>query len=148
MDLSSPVISKTGEQCITASYWQCDITLDYSTPYYWRVRATAASGCGAWSEKGVFVTLAEPAAVPVNTAPLPPTPPTLPSPCVTEPLPQTSQTVKTTTPAPVTDSPPPAAQTAGNTPAWMGYAAAGAGAAAVLLTAVLLLANRQKGRLL
>jgi hypothetical protein len=148
MDLSVPVISKTGAQRITASYWQCDITLDYGTPYYWRVRATAESGCGAWSEKGLFVTLAEPAFVPASTAPLPPTLPPMPPTGVTEPLPQTSLPATTVTLPAVTYSSPVSTATGSDTPSWMGYAVAGAGAAAVLLTAVLLRANRRKGRLL
>jgi hypothetical protein len=79
MDLSSPVISKTGAQCIADAFWQCDITLDYGTPYYWSVRATGEPGCGAWSEKGVFVTVSESVMVTTYTALSPPEPPTMPA---------------------------------------------------------------------
>lgn len=84
---SAPLIVKVGDYALPATAWQSDISLDYSTTYYWRVRASGSSTYSAWSAVGAFTT--EPAAIseppqPISTSsPLPPPPP------VTEPsLPQ------------------------------------------------------------
>ncbi len=148
MDLSSPVISKTGAQAEADNFWQCGITLDYGTPYYWRVRAVGESGCGEWSEKGVFVTLAEPVAVPSATAPLPPAPPLMPSQGVTQQPPQTSQTVLTAAVPSAVIPPPVASRSKGYANDWVWHALAGGVSGAGLIMAAMLLANRRKNRLL
>jgi len=65
-DFTSPIISTTVTTTVTAS----DVELDYSTTYYWRVRAVSASSQSAWGV-GTFTTLAEPAA-PVEPGPVEP----------------------------------------------------------------------------
>jgi hypothetical protein len=56
VNMDNPVISRTGEDAITGNAWQCDISLDYATTYYWKVRAINASTSSAWSTTGVFTT--------------------------------------------------------------------------------------------
>jgi photosystem II stability/assembly factor-like uncharacterized protein len=59
-ELTETVIAMTGENAIPGNVWQCDISLDYATTYYWRVRAVNASTYSAWSTTGVFTTAAAP----------------------------------------------------------------------------------------
>jgi hypothetical protein len=56
IDMDNPVISKMGEDAIAGNVWYCDISLDYATTYYWKVRAINASTSSAWSTTGVFTT--------------------------------------------------------------------------------------------
>ncbi len=55
-EMHEPVITRTDENALAANVWQCDMSLDYATTYYWRVRATNASTSSAWSTTGVFTT--------------------------------------------------------------------------------------------
>ncbi len=54
--MNEPVIARTGEYAVAGNVWHCDMSLDYATTYYWRVRATNASTSSAWSTTGVFTT--------------------------------------------------------------------------------------------
>jgi hypothetical protein len=148
MDLSSPVIRRTDTQSIADNFWQCDITLDYGTPYYWRVRATGEPGCGAWSEKGVFVTVSETVTTATYTALSPPEPPSMPS-LVNTLLPSD------TSPPVIADVPPesvsapqvvPAAAEKGL--AWGWYVLGGVALGGCPAAIGLLLARRRKSRLL
>jgi photosystem II stability/assembly factor-like uncharacterized protein len=60
-DANNPVIAKTDEYALAGNVWQCDVSLDYATTYYWKVRATNASTRSAWSTTGVFTTESAPA---------------------------------------------------------------------------------------
>lgn len=64
-DYANPVISRTGVRRLATNFWQSDVVLDYSTLYFWRVRAVGSSGTGSWTDTGIFTTLA--AAVPAST---------------------------------------------------------------------------------
>ncbi len=56
VNMDDPVISRTGEYAIAGNAWQSDISLDYATTYYWKVRAINASTSSAWSTTGIFTT--------------------------------------------------------------------------------------------
>jgi len=67
--LNDPVIAMTDEYAITGNVWQCDVSLDHATTYYWKVRAVNASTYSAWSTTGVFTTEAAPAETEVPEPP-------------------------------------------------------------------------------
>jgi len=95
-DFSNPVVSKTGTHSLTNSYWQSDVTLEYATVYYWRVRALASGVAGEWSAAGAFLTQA--AVVPTTTVAPSSTRP-ITSPATTTALPSsTPPTSASTTP--------------------------------------------------
>jgi hypothetical protein len=56
LEMDEPVIARTGEYAIAGNVWHCDVSLDYATTYYWKVRATNASTSSAWSTTGFFTT--------------------------------------------------------------------------------------------
>lgn len=78
-DFTSPPIIKEDDYALQATAWQCDLSLDNDTTYYWKVRAISASTRSAWSAVGAFVTEPPPPEVttlpPPRTAPPPLTPP-------------------------------------------------------------------------
>ncbi|MBN1160676.1 MAG: hypothetical protein JXA17_01845 [Dehalococcoidales bacterium] len=59
-DFTHPIIVKMNEYALTSNVWQCDVSLDYATHYYWKIRATTASTSSAWSSVSVFMTEPEP----------------------------------------------------------------------------------------
>jgi len=75
---SNPIIAKTGADSLPATAWQSNISLDYDTTYYWKIRA---GGADSWSAIGAFTTVSPPP-LPLPPSPLPlplPPSPTLPS---------------------------------------------------------------------
>lgn len=56
-EFTHAVIIKIGEYALKTNAWNCDINLDYSTVYYWKIRATTASTSSAWSSVGIFTTV-------------------------------------------------------------------------------------------
>ncbi|OGN94537.1 MAG: hypothetical protein A2Y89_07645 [Chloroflexi bacterium RBG_13_51_18] len=75
-DFTHPVILKINEYALTANAWQCDVSLDYATTYYWKIRATTASTSSAWSSASVFITESEPIIAETPPAEEPETTPT------------------------------------------------------------------------
>ena len=63
------VTSATGDNALGSTVWMCDRDLDYSTTYYWHVKAVSATSKSEWGT-GVFTTEAAP------VVPEPPPPPT------------------------------------------------------------------------
>jgi len=63
------VTSATGDNVLVNTVWLCDRDLDYSTTYYWHVKAVSATSKSVWGT-GVFTTEAAP------VVPEPPPPPT------------------------------------------------------------------------
>ncbi len=61
-DFNHTVIIKINEYALKTNAWNCDVSLDYDTIYYWKIRATTASTCSAWSSASVFTTETAPAA--------------------------------------------------------------------------------------
>jgi len=72
VDFSRPAIVKINDYSLPANAWQCDVSLDYGTTYYWKVRATASGTHSAWSSVGVFTTRTPPVTdiVPTATTPV------------------------------------------------------------------------------
>ena len=66
------VVQKTGSNALPATAWQCDITLQPDTAYYWKVRAVSSQSFSAWSRVNVFITRSAPVittSVEVSTVP-------------------------------------------------------------------------------
>jgi len=75
---AEPVVVKVGDYALPATAWQCDLTLDGETTYYWKVRAIGSATASAWSAVGAFNTdppLAEPTPPPESLLPTPEPPP-------------------------------------------------------------------------
>jgi len=53
---SNPVVVRIDDYALPATAWQCDITLNYNTTYYWKVRACGSNSYSAWSNVGAFTT--------------------------------------------------------------------------------------------
>jgi hypothetical protein len=66
----NPTILKTDSYALTSTAWQCNISLDYSTTYYWKVRAVNGDTHSAWSAVGAFAT--GPAPLEAEAPPEPP----------------------------------------------------------------------------
>jgi hypothetical protein len=52
----NPTILKTNDYALPSTAWQCNISLNYDTTYYWKVRAVSANSCSAWSAVSAFST--------------------------------------------------------------------------------------------
>ncbi|MBA7666915.1 hypothetical protein ES703_74998 [subsurface metagenome] len=52
----NPAILKTDGYALPSTAWQCNISLNYDTTYYWKVRAVSADSCSAWSAVSAFST--------------------------------------------------------------------------------------------
>jgi photosystem II stability/assembly factor-like uncharacterized protein len=57
---NNPAIARINDYALSANAWQCDVSLDYDTTYYWKVRATTESTRSAWSSSSVFTTESPP----------------------------------------------------------------------------------------
>jgi hypothetical protein len=55
-----PVIVRTEKYAVPTNAWQCDVSLDYNTTYYWKIRAVSESTRSSWSATGLFTTELEP----------------------------------------------------------------------------------------
>ncbi len=53
---ANPLIVKVGTYALPATAWQSDISLDYDTTYYWKVRGGSSNSYSAWSAVGAFTT--------------------------------------------------------------------------------------------
>jgi photosystem II stability/assembly factor-like uncharacterized protein len=60
-DFDHPAIIRTEKYSLPSNVWQSDVSLDYQTTYYWKVRAISSGTSSVWSSTGVFIT--EPAPV-------------------------------------------------------------------------------------
>ncbi len=131
-DFTSPSITKLAPYALSTTAWQCDVTLDYETTYYWKIRAISATTHGDWSSVAAFTTESAPS-LPAPEAPSP-----SPAPSVTRivPIPAPGVPTKLTPPAPI---PPPPQVTAPPQvpviPTWTVYVIG-----ALLLTIILTLA--------
>jgi hypothetical protein len=117
----------------TTAYQLTAYTLDYSTTYYWRVRAVSATSETAWSTIVAFTTMAEPEEPPAVTTQPPPTF------TVTQP-PQT--TVVVDVPQPTTITVPPAEAPEEISPAYI-WAIIIIGAVLVIAVIVLIVRTRR-----
>jgi len=53
---ASPLIAKIGDYALPATAWQSNISLEYDTTYYWKVRAGSSNSYSTWSAVGAFTT--------------------------------------------------------------------------------------------
>jgi hypothetical protein len=74
-ELDNPTILKTDSYALTSTAWQCNVSLDYDTTYYWKVRAVNGDTHSAWSAVGAFITVPAPLEAESPPEP-PPSPPT------------------------------------------------------------------------
>ena len=65
------VVNKTGINACSANAWKCDVILEYSTSYYWKVRAIGKDEISAWSDVSIFTTEAAPSISPSTVSPTP-----------------------------------------------------------------------------
>jgi len=74
-DFDNPAIVRINDYALPTNAWQCDVSLDYDTNYYWKVRATTSSTHSGWSSAGIFTTEPPPSADnETSTGPPAPTP--------------------------------------------------------------------------
>jgi len=111
---TNATIVKMGDFALPTTAWKCDVDLNHSTTYYWKVRATGSSTSSAWSAVSAFTTKSPPA--PPSPPPFPPPAsliaPAPASPPATEPPPPTEQ-------SPL--SPPPSPPLQPTIPQWTGW---------------------------
>ena len=69
--LRNPVVIKIGDYALNSNVWECDVSLDYQTTYYWKIRAITASTHSTWSSTGVFTTLEQPSSAADKTGKIP-----------------------------------------------------------------------------
>jgi len=134
-DFTSPSITRLAPYALSATAWQCDVTLDYETTYYWKVRAISTTTHGDWSSAVAFTT----ESLPSPPAPEAPLPDTAPSATRITPLPAPSMPKQLTPPAPTPPSPqitPPPQSTV--IPTWTLYVI-GALLLTIILTLVIML---------
>lgn len=113
-----PVVVKVGDYALPTNAWQCDVSLDYGTTFYWRVRATGSNTNSAWSAVSAFTTapLAEPPAEQPQPAPEPE------SLLTTSSLPTLSPNTAPLAPSPVVQPyPSPQPQPQAATPEWVAW---------------------------
>jgi hypothetical protein len=53
------VIDKSGANACNANVWESNVSLEFNTGYYWRVRAVRGQDYGEWSDVSLFRTKAE-----------------------------------------------------------------------------------------
>jgi hypothetical protein len=79
-EFTDVMVALTGADALPTTAWGCDRDLDYSTTYFWRVRAISADSYSEWGTN-VFTTQADPSALLPPQSPSPPTvlelPPTI-----------------------------------------------------------------------
>ena len=141
-DFAKPVVIKNADYALTSNVWRCDVSLDYDTTYYWKVRAINSNTLSAWSAAGAFTTESAPVdeatgKVAELTLPSPAEPPETapPSPEILSPPPATPSPMRVT-PPPSSQATVPAPDNVPSTtiPNWMIYVVG-----ALLLTIILAL---------
>ncbi|MDD5703312.1 MAG: hypothetical protein PHU23_14845, partial [Dehalococcoidales bacterium] len=106
-DFSSLVVDRSGDDACNANSWQCTIDLQYSTSYYWRVRAVTEEIRSDWSPVAVFTTREEPSSTSSgqsSSGGSRSSPSTTPSPSPTPSPEPTQSVVPSPTPSPPTAS--------------------------------------------
>jgi len=65
----TPLVALVGTDALVSTAWKCDTTLDYTTRYYWHVKAIGIDTDTPWSDVGTFTTMSVP---PTTPTPVPP----------------------------------------------------------------------------
>ena len=66
---SNPVIAKVGASALSTTAWQSNISLDYDTTYFWRIRGISTNSYSPWSAVSAF-TIVSPPSPPVVPLPV------------------------------------------------------------------------------
>ncbi len=91
ISFANPIITRIGAYALPTTAWQCDVSLNHDTTYYWRVRASGSNSYSAWSAVGAFITKSLPEVAPPSSSSepssssSPPPPPQLPPPMPAQP---------------------------------------------------------------
>ena len=86
--LANPTILKVETYALPGTAWQSNVSLNYGTAYYWKVRAISSDTESEWSAVGAFTTESPPSPPPPSASPptleslLPPSPSPPPQPTV------------------------------------------------------------------
>jgi len=75
---STPLVALVGTDALVSTAWKCDTALEYTTRYYWHVKAIGVDTSTPWSDVGTFTTMSK----------APPPPPTQGPPVVIPPVQQ------------------------------------------------------------
>jgi len=59
---AEPLVALVGTNALVSTAWKCDTTLDYTTRYYWHVKAVGVDTDTPWSDVGTFTTMGVPPA--------------------------------------------------------------------------------------
>jgi len=57
---AEPLVALVGTNSLVSTAWKCDTTLDYTTRYYWHVKAIGVDTDTPWSDVGTFTTMGVP----------------------------------------------------------------------------------------
>lgn len=92
--LQNPTILKVDDYALSSTAWQCNISLDYDTTYYWKVRAISSDTYSAWSAVSAFITESPPSPLEEPPPEEPQEPPAPPPPSSAPPQPTTPDWAK------------------------------------------------------
>jgi len=109
-NLANPVVLKIGDYALPATAWQCNVSLNYDTTYYWKVAAISTDSRSAWSAVGAFTTETAPPPPEVETPQTEPpqtSQPIISSPLLSAKLPVTPSTTPATAPPKAQPDPTP-----------------------------------------
>jgi hypothetical protein len=67
---AAPLKDLTGTNALVSTAWKCDIQLEYTTRYYWQVKAIGVDTETPWSDVGTFTTMSEAPPPPAPIAPV------------------------------------------------------------------------------
>lgn len=136
VNFSNPSVLKMDTYALPTTAWQCNVSLNHDTAYYWKVRAINGDTRSAWSAVGAFTTESPPSILTTGISAAPsqaPAPPTELSPAPA-PAPPAASPPALAYPAPPVPPPAPAPAQLPTTPDWVVYLIG-----ALLLTIILLL---------
>ena len=142
---ANPSIIKKDDYALSATAWQCDLSLDHDTTYYWKVRAISTNTRSSWSAAGAFTTESPPAKPALPPLAKPPAPTTTLTPLPTPPSPIQITPPYPTAPPPQTALPTPAIVQSPNPPTWVIYLI-GALLLTIILTLIVILTMVLKTR--
>ncbi|MFH0847550.1 MAG: hypothetical protein V1894_05825, partial [Chloroflexota bacterium] len=99
VNFTDTAIVKAGDYALPTTAWECNVSLNYGTTYYWKVRGTSPTSHSDWSAVSAFTTESAP---PPTIIPPPPTPPAP----AAAPSFQTATLLPTSTPKSLAEPPP------------------------------------------
>ncbi len=61
---SNPIIAKVGVSALSTTAWQSNISLDYDTTYFWKIRGISTNSYSLWSAASAFTIVSPPSPPP------------------------------------------------------------------------------------